>query len=287
MAKTFAHLKKFDLSLEYYLISLEIDQDERNYSGLCDVHVGIGILQRSAGNIEQALIHYNKVLDLAQYTSKADDFRRTAFNNIGNLYLESGNYTLAKENLLKSIEFQTKKSLLTVTYNNLGQVFSKEGNYIQAWEYFKKSIEHNSFRVGLNELNITNAALREMYTAKSQPDSLLYYTMKINDLAMPVIEAKEKLTSDDEKMALLTKYQDYQVLKAKEEQRAQLLNMTFWIVLFAVISGILGYKLWKIYAYHAKVDKHRLLRNSSEMVYLLDLFKNEKDELKRMMDQKL
>lgn len=287
IAKSYSRLKKYEVGMDYFIQSMEVAEEYRNYSLLSSVHLELGVLQLSVGNVEQAIVHYQKVEDLASFTSNPDRIRWSALNNVGNAYLELGNIVLAKEYLLKALELESGDSQFSVTYNNLGKVYNREKKYKKAWACFKKSIEYNREKIDIDELSITNAALRKMYTMESQPDSLLYYTMKINDLAMPVMQARDQLKGDDEKVALLTKYQDYQALQAQEEQQAQMMNMAFWILLLISTSGLLGFKLWRIYNYHAVTDKHKLLKNSTEMAYLLDLFKKEKDEMKKMMNQQL
>ncbi|MEP2509168.1 MAG: hypothetical protein ABJH72_07410, partial [Reichenbachiella sp.] len=118
-------------------------------------------------------------------------------------------------------------------------------------------------------------------------DSLLHYTMLINDMALSAVETRTWLEDEDEKIALLTKYQDYVREKAEKDQYAKTSWLMAFIMTFIFVSGVLSMRLWKIYNYKSTEKGHALIKNSNEMVYLLDMFKNEKEEMKKVMDQKL
>ncbi|WP_422358686.1 hypothetical protein [Reichenbachiella sp.] len=60
-----------------------------------------------------------------------------------------------------------------------------------------------------------------------------------------------------------------------------------FIMTFIFVSGVLSVRLWKIYHYKSAEKGLALIKNSNEMVYLLDMFRKEKEEMKKSMDQKI
>lgn len=287
LGKSLRRLGQFDESLTHYIKARDIQHGIKNYHDLAKVEIELGILQLDVGNYDQALKHFNEVEELADLTRNPDSNLWKTYNNIGNVYLNNGDWEKAEEHFKKSLKYEKNDSQLSVTYNNLGKIYNKKGDYEQAWYCFKKSLTYNSQNLEFNELAITNDVLKKTFEKLNQPDSLLHYTMLINDLAIPAIETKAWLKGEERKIALLNKYQNYLRDKAEQEQYAKTSWLMAFIMTFIFMSGVLSVRLWKIYNYKSPQKGHDLIKNSNEMVYLLDMLKKEKDEMKKVMDQKL
>ncbi|MEO9966534.1 MAG: tetratricopeptide repeat protein [Reichenbachiella sp.] len=286
VGKSLLKLNRFEEAMDYFLVAVDINEQLRNNDALAGDHMELGVLMRKVGNYDQAIEHYEKVIKIAPLTFKSDLYLWLGNNNLGNVYLSKQNFDKAEEYLQKSLLYKNTENQLWVTYNNLGKVYNAKGEYEKAWNCFKKSLAYNSQKVEMNELIVTNNALKKTFLKLNQPDSLLHYTMLINDMALPAVQTNRWLKDEEEKIALLTKFQDYQKEKAERDQYAKTSWLLAFIVAFIFFSGVLAIRLWKIYNYKSPQKAHALIKNSSEMVYLLDMFKREKDEIKKMMDQK-
>lgn len=286
VGKTLKKLNRLEEGMEYILDAVAINSDLRNYNALADDYIEMGVIQWMVGNYKQSIEHNQKIIEIASLTNKPNFYNWIANNNIGNVYLETRQFEKAESFLLEAIKYKNIRNQLWVTYNNLGRVYNETDRYENAWECFKKSLVYNKNRREVNELAITNRGIKKTLQELNQPDSLLHYSIMINDMALPAIETKEWLKGEEEKIALLTKYQDYMQEKAKKDQYARTSWMTAFIMAFIFVSGVLSMRLWKIYNYKSPKKAHGLIKNSGEMVYLLDMFKKEKEEMKKVMDQK-
>lgn len=286
LGRSLRRLDKMESASEYFLKAIDINNGLRNFDALSNCYLELGLLQHEVGNEQLALNHFNEILRISDLSYKADIFRWKANNNIGNVYLSLGKVEEAESFFQKSLSYEKNDSQLSVTYNNLGKIANEKGDYERAWEYFKKSIQFNSKKIEMNELAITNMALRKTLQELDQPDSLVYYTMRINELALPSLETQVWLKNEEDKIVLLTKYQDYERKKAEREQYAKTSWLMAFIMTFILVSGLLSVRLWKIYNYKSAQKGLSLIKNSNEMVYLLDMFKKEKEEMRRVMNQK-
>jgi tetratricopeptide (TPR) repeat protein len=292
IAKTIAELGEYAESLDHFLIAIEINERLKKIDYVISSYLAMGVMQSKAGNKDLARGHYAKVIEIAKFSKKPNENLRNANNNIANTYIKSGNFVEAEKYLLKALAYvdnnhEENFGQPYVTYNNLGIVYFEKKNYEKAWHYFKKSINANNKRLDVNELGITNEVIQKFYQKNAQPDSLYYYTQLINNLAMPRVKTSAWMQDDNEKIALVTKYQNYLQDKLQKKQQAKISWLMGGTLLFIMFSGLLGARLWKIYHYQPINNELSLLKNSDELVYLLDSFKNEKDELKRTMKQKM
>ncbi|UXX78962.1 tetratricopeptide repeat protein [Reichenbachiella carrageenanivorans] len=287
IGKSLKSLGRFDEAMEFLLEAIEINKQLNNNNSLIKNYLEMGSLHSRVGNYTVALEHFQKVIELAPLSQNPSNNMWKAYNNMGNAFLIVDKFEEAEVYLTQALEYNTNENQLWVTYNNLGRVYNKKGQYEKAWSCFKKSLVYNSEKGEMNELAITNMALKKTFQKLNQPDSLLYYTMLINDMALPLIETQAWLKDEDMKIALLTKYQNYKQKQSEREQYAKTSWLMAFIMTFVFVSGVLSMRLWKIYNYKSSQKGYDLIRNPNEMVYLLDLFKKEKEEMKKVMDQKI
>ncbi|WP_176214859.1 tetratricopeptide repeat protein [Reichenbachiella faecimaris] len=287
VGKTLLCLGEFDSAMEHLLDAVDINKKLRNDNSLAVDLLELGKLQSRAGNLDLAYKHYNEVVDLAPLTNNPNKYLWMAYTNLGNLAQKSDELDKAENFLTQALKYKGSENQLWITYNNLGKIYNSKGEYEKAWNCFKRSLAYNSEKGEMNELAITNTALKKTFEKLNQPDSLLHYTMLINDMALPMMQEKSWLKDEEEKIALLTKYQDYEREKAEKEQYAKTSWLMAFIMTFIFVSGVLSMRLWKIYNYKSAQKGHALIKNSNEMVYLLDMFKKEKEEMKKVMDQKI
>ncbi|MEE1001122.1 MAG: tetratricopeptide repeat protein [Bacteroidales bacterium] len=98
---------------------------------------------------------YLRLIQISEDTNGQNVITAASYNNIGNVYSESGNYVKALEYYNESLKI--KKEVLgenhTVTatsYGNIGNVYSKSGNYVKALEYYNESLKIKKVTLGEN-----------------------------------------------------------------------------------------------------------------------------------------
>lgn len=287
VGKTLNELDRVDEGMKNILSAIDLYADLKDFDGVSSGYNILANAQSRAGNYDLAIDLFQEAVDAVSVLEDKESSLKMLYNNIGNNYLRKGDLEQAENYLLESLKFKAVDSRLWVTYNNLGKVYNEKKEYEKAWSCFKKSLVYNSKKGEMNELAITNEALKKTLENLNQPDSLLHYSMLINDMALPMIQNQSWLKDEEEKIALLTKYQDHEREKAEQEQYAKTSWLMAFIMTFVFMSGVLSVRLWKIYHYKSAEKGLALIKNSNEMVYLLDMFRKEKDEIKKSMDQKI
>ncbi|HYV92324.1 MAG TPA: sensor histidine kinase [Chitinophagales bacterium] len=110
--------------------------------GLGDGYTRLGILMKDAGQLDSAIILYNKSLGYRNKVGKRRDIG-TCYMNIGNVYNKKGDldsalyYHLEARRIFESIQ---DTSDLLLSFNNIGYVYQSQKNFSQAEEYFKYSL---------------------------------------------------------------------------------------------------------------------------------------------------
>ncbi len=210
VGKSLKMIGKVEEGVSYLLKSMDINLSLNNYAALVGDYNELAIAQRKVENFDEAIRLYQKNEGIVSLIQNSNFYSWQLYNNMGNAYLEKGDIESAEKYLKKSLKFKSNDVQLWITYNNLGKVYNEKGEYEKAWNCFKRSLVYNSKKGEMNELAITNQALKKTFEKLDQPDSLLYYTMLINDMALPMIQNQSWLKDEEEKIALLTKYQDHE-----------------------------------------------------------------------------
>ena len=113
--------------------------------GLADAYVGIGTAEISLGKYEEALrqltsaknIYERLLLADAKRSLKVKKKLARTYNNIGNVYINEGNYPKALENYFASLKIKEEigdKNGIAISYGNIGAVYYYQGNYSKALE---------------------------------------------------------------------------------------------------------------------------------------------------------
>ena len=118
--------------------------------GQCMSYSFIGVGYRNMSYFKEALDNYLRGLIIAD---EIKDYRQLAFayNNIGNLYLRSGNDSLAFVYLQKTLDLAKEKDfkvLLGYAYKNLGTLYFEKKDYDKSLEFLNISL---SLREKLND----------------------------------------------------------------------------------------------------------------------------------------
>ncbi len=110
--------------------------------GQCESYSFIGVGYRNMSYFKKALESYLKGLTLADSINNKEQIA-FAYNNIGNLYLRSGNDSLAQVYLQQTLDFAIENNfdaVLAYAYKNLGSLYYTKKEYSKALELLNKSL---------------------------------------------------------------------------------------------------------------------------------------------------
>ncbi len=209
--------KKYDEALAYYNKSVAISTRDKNF---IDVAIGenhIGNVYDDMGKIEQAIVHYQRGLKIAEkegYKQLQVDF----LTNLGRMYEQVNDFEKAEKYLRKSeticIELKSDGSL-RIVYQNMGKLYFSQKKYVQAEQYYlkafglSKTIEDPEDRYALAQ------DLAELYEQTGNYKSAYQYKKEAEIAKDSIFKVETAQTVED----LLKKYETTQ-----KEQQIALLN---------------------------------------------------------------
>ncbi len=101
----------------------------------------LGHIQKRFGNLDEAQLSYNKVLELA---GEDKTIQAAAYGNLGIIYQTRGKLDKAEEFYLKALEIDKKlgrQEGMASHYGNLGNIYGIRGELDKACEAWQKSLE--------------------------------------------------------------------------------------------------------------------------------------------------
>ncbi len=143
------YLYKFEESFKNSNSAIEINEIyfEENTFEKANTYDNFGLYYEENSNFPQALIYYQKALDIRQKKLNDKDLSvAKSYNNIALIYYKTGEY---KKSILcqeKALEIKInvlgkKHHKLGVQYNNLGAIYTETGLYEKALKYYEKDLE--------------------------------------------------------------------------------------------------------------------------------------------------
>jgi tetratricopeptide (TPR) repeat protein len=107
----------------------------------------LGLIQYNQGDYKQAILFYEKHLEICQKTLPPNHpSLTTSYNNIGVVYDNMGEYSEALSFYERALEIKEKTlppnhSHLANFYNNIGAVYDNMGEYSRALSFYEKALE--------------------------------------------------------------------------------------------------------------------------------------------------
>ncbi|OFX88758.1 MAG: hypothetical protein A2W99_04635 [Bacteroidetes bacterium GWF2_33_16] len=132
-------------SLDYAKKALAFAQKNDYIFGQAEAYKNIGVVFFMQNKPQEALVEYNKSLDLFRVDKNAYKIA-AMLNNIGIIYVAQGDYQLALNNFNEAVivnQKERKPEAVANIYNNIGMVYSKWGIYDKSQDYYQKSLEIN------------------------------------------------------------------------------------------------------------------------------------------------
>jgi tetratricopeptide (TPR) repeat protein len=143
MGNIYLVLKQYDLAIEQFNKSLEIENKSENKLGLAINYQNIGYAKEAKGLLNEALKDYQTSLEYNEDIN-SDIGKVICFNSIGKIYIKQQKYdeaiTLLQDALAKALKIEDQYYIAT-SYTNLGWLETLTNKEDLAEQHLKKAIE--------------------------------------------------------------------------------------------------------------------------------------------------
>ncbi len=133
-------------SINYYLISARIYENNNNQAKLADVYTKLGELYYGDNfNLEKAHTYYDKALGMAIKVGNKNKIA-TIYNRIGGVFFYQSNFDESLDYYLKAYDlWKTLDNQLGIarSLNNIGEIYRINNNFKLALSYYRQSLEIN------------------------------------------------------------------------------------------------------------------------------------------------
>ena len=178
-------------------------------------HDNLGILLRRKGQLDEAIAHFQKALEI-----QPDNAR--VHNNLGNALLQNGQLDEAIAHFQKALEIQPN---LAVVHDNLGAVFLKKGQIDEAIARFRRALD---IQPGLVEAHYN---LGLALFQKGQLDSAIAHFAKVLEIQPDLADAHANLgTVFLQKGQVAEAMVHFQKVLELQPQNIQVLNNLAWML---------------------------------------------------------
>ena len=146
MGELFQRSNVLQPSINYYLISARIYENNNKFEALVGVYTKLGELYSSDNfDLKKAHNYYNKALGLS---IKINNKKLIAnvYNKIAGVFFNQQNYDESLDYYLKSYDIWetiNNNEGIAMALNNIGEIYRKKGKLNKAFEYYKNSLKIN------------------------------------------------------------------------------------------------------------------------------------------------
>jgi tetratricopeptide (TPR) repeat protein len=178
-------LGRFDKAEQVYNVLFESSAKDKDKALL---YHQLGLIKRNQGDYYEALVSYQKALEVYRTTLDTDHpDLATSYNNIGQVYTNMGEYSKALRFYQHSLDIYEKTlppdhSSLAIPYNNIGLVHRFLGDYAQALVSHEKALNieertlpanHPSLAISYNNIGLVYKYMGEYAKALESHEKAL------------------------------------------------------------------------------------------------------------------
>lgn len=253
--------KNMSLAIKYMLKAIKISENRNDKKSLCSMYDNYGVLKEMKGELDSALIFYNKSLNLK--TELKDSFGMPySLNNIAGVKLMQDKTDEAKKYFDKA--YSIRKNIkdiygISESLNLYGDYYKKIGNQDLALQYYEQCAywsKKNNFPLIAQE---NHRQISEIYESKNDYKMALssyksYDFIKDSILNFDIRSRQAELDTEYE-----TEQKEKQILL----QRAELAEKNLWILggfSVALITSIIGF-----FVYNRQKQKTQQLQKENEL----------------------
>ncbi|MBC3846030.1 tetratricopeptide repeat protein [Winogradskyella echinorum] len=257
-------LKQYEMAINQFNKSLEIERRADNKLGLAINYHNIGYAKEALGDLDTALINYKKSLN---YNNAIDSEigRVICYNSIGGIYLKKENYKDAEPIIRDALEKALKlddQFYISSTYLNLGQLEMALGQNSLAEQNLKKALDIAASYNLKSSVAESSKLLSEINQEKKNYKVALEYYQKAVEIENTILTEQNLQYVNDIALEYENEDKNNQIkaLASENEAVMQRLERNKKILLYTSLSlVILGIVLFILNRTKAlKRDKHIL-----------------------------
>ena len=246
MGNIYLLLKQYDLAVERFKKSQEIEKSINNELGLAINYQNIGFAKDAQGNIDEALEFYNKSLEINNRINNTYG-QIICKSSIASIYIKQSNPKKALELIKSNIEPAKKlgnKEYLAFEYLNLGWAQSKLKQFSEAEKNLFTGLEIAKKYNIISAISYAYSHLSELYQYKKDYKTALEY-YRLSDEFESKISSERTIQYVND---LIIKYDSERqnneiknLAKQNEISKLQLIkNRNIWIIIFVTLTLLLA-----------------------------------------------
>ncbi len=293
-----------DSAIVYFNRALKIFKNKHLPFNIASIELNISNYYyektKSKQNKNQYKVYKNKLITHANKCIKISNknnflrFEATAFEILGNYYLETNQYDSAYFYLNKSLKIRKKTNnyyTITQSLNDLGKYYQKKGDVYKAKKYFLEALKLSN-KIGTGQLSTviySNLANLSSQT-KNYKDAFIYldkyYHLKDSLENEKNIKQLTKLSMQyefDKKQKIQELEQQKKDLLHKQQLKRQKIITSFFIFAF-VLMLLLAFVIFRSYKEKQKANK--LLKDKNEEITRQNaILQQQKEEILTQRDE--
>lgn len=245
----------------------------------------LGVVLFNQKKYDEAEVWFSKTIDIA-IEENAHEYLGIALHNLANIAREKGDYLLAWQLFQQAVELFDFEGLTHhrfLNFQDMAKLAQLEGNQEQALIYANEAIQMLDKLPNRPEYFSLYGTLSEC--TKDTNKALAYRVLQVKGFEL-FQQTQEQLIAKLEgyKLDVVIAHHQNELLQKNQTHR------TFWMLscglFFLLVAVYLFLKVWRVYSYRSPQASLALIKNPNEMLYLLDIFRNEKEEYKKLIRQK-
>lgn len=245
-----------------------------------------GLIYRDLGEYQEARNWYQKMIYLD--TLNASRYKGQACHNMATTYREQNVHSKAQEYYIKALsafENYGEPKDFFLTYNDMAELALLQRKHPQASEYAQKALTLIDQVPNTPNYYSIYKILSQCATNQKPLEAIAYANQYIESSEAFGNQQSELVASGDRyKVELIAS--NYFDKTKRLENRIKMAWTMSCAAAFIFLAVILSFKLYRIYSYRSPQLALSHIKNQNEMIYLLDLFRKEKEEMKNTLRQK-
>ncbi len=232
-------------SIEYHKNALKLRLAIKDTINVAYSYNNIGVVYMEVVEDEDSALFYYKKAYKIFNQKKALYESSTVSNNIGHIYLESGNFNEVEKYfansyaIYDSLNMEQGRAEILRSY---GQLYFAQGKDNKAIDALKRSLTINENAGNQKEILEINRILSKIFIAKGNFPKAIQKMQIVNIIKDSILDIdKQKAIADMEtKYQVKEKNKAIEILQLEEElHKKQIRNQTIMIVLLSVIFGLI------------------------------------------------
>ncbi|MDD3079862.1 MAG: tetratricopeptide repeat protein [Paludibacter sp.] len=219
-ARKYKYAQQFENATKYYLNSLDLIKDGKNFEVLGKINSDLGDIASIQKDYQMAREKYNLAINYFKKVNKIDYVVYRTID-IGRTYRNEGNFNAANEIFKNSLKTEKDSVLLGIILQELGVSFWYARNIDSSLVYLYKSL---LYPYKGNDFSIRCFTLADLYFTKEDYDSATFYANKA--LRYPI--------------GIFTKKECYRVLANTSYLKGDYKQMADYMTMFQVYSDSVG-----------------------------------------------